>query len=239
MLRRSTCFAVILGLRARYRIPCRRLCTAAGWYEVRHRTIKGVRVFDPKKDSFTFEDRAQLIYALMEAAALEHLLMCQYIFAAASLKTHISKLGDSERRYHQLERIRYWKRKLYEVAREEMQHLAIAMNLLIAVGGAPTSRAQISPQRTSTTRPKMRTARSTRSRCRSSDSLAPTTIPFARLIDSSALNILRSRLGCLPFFRYRRDVGLLLWDLMAACRTDKLGTVRPRSHMGSKWTAQQ
>ena len=95
-------------------------------------------MFDPKKDSFTIEDRAQLIYALTEAAALEHLLMCQYIFAAASLKTHISELGDSERRYHQLERIRYWKRKLYEVAREEMQHLAIAMNLLIAVGGAPT-----------------------------------------------------------------------------------------------------
>jgi hypothetical protein len=96
--------------------------------------------FDPRdlRSEFHIEDRSQLIYALTEAAALEHVLMCQYLFAAASLKTHLSELNDCDRKYFQLERIRYWKRKLTEVAREEMQHLAMAMNLLIAVGGAPT-----------------------------------------------------------------------------------------------------
>jgi hypothetical protein len=95
-------------------------------------------MLNARTDDFVIEDRSQLIYALTEAVALEHVLMCQYLFAAASLKTHLSELDDSDRKYFQLERIRYWKRKLTEVAREEMQHLAMAMNLLVAVGGAPT-----------------------------------------------------------------------------------------------------
>jgi hypothetical protein len=95
-------------------------------------------MLDAGSNEFVIEDRSQLIYALTEAAALEHVLMCQYLFAAASLKTHVSELHGKDRKYYQIERIRYWKRKLTEVAREEMQHLALAMNLLVAVGGAPT-----------------------------------------------------------------------------------------------------
>ena len=90
------------------------------------------------KDSFVIEDRSQLAYALTEAVSLEHVLMCQYLFAAASLKTELGELTANDRRYYQIERIRYWKRKITEVAREEMQHLAMAMNLLVAVGGSPT-----------------------------------------------------------------------------------------------------
>lgn len=93
---------------------------------------------DPKNDNYVIEDRSQLIYALTEAAQLEHVLMCQYLFAGASLKTHVSELASGPRRYQQIELIRYWKRKLFEIAREEMQHLAMAMNLLVAVGGQPT-----------------------------------------------------------------------------------------------------
>ena len=95
-------------------------------------------MFDPQKSSFFIEDRSQLIYALTEAASLEHVLMCQYLFAAASLKTELSELAASNRQYYQLERIRHWKRKITEVAREEMHHLAMAMNLLVGAGGAPT-----------------------------------------------------------------------------------------------------
>jgi hypothetical protein len=95
-------------------------------------------MLDPRKSSFYIEDRSQLIYALTEAASLEHVLMCQYLFAAASLKTQLSELAANDRQYYQIERVRYWKRKITEVAREEMQHLAMAMNLLVAVGGAPT-----------------------------------------------------------------------------------------------------
>lgn len=82
--------------------------------------------------------RSQLIYALTEVAQLEHLLMCQYIFAASSLKTDITEFSNWERKYHQLELAREWKRNILRVAREEMQHLAYANNLLISVGGAPT-----------------------------------------------------------------------------------------------------
>jgi len=94
-------------------------------------------MFEPGND-FVIEDRSQLIYALTEAVSLEHVLMCQYLFAAASLKTELGELAVNDRRYYQIERIRYWKRKITEVAREEMQHLAMAMNLLVAVGGSPT-----------------------------------------------------------------------------------------------------
>jgi hypothetical protein len=95
-------------------------------------------MLDPRNDDYVIEDRSQLIYALTEAAQLEHVLMCQYLFAGASLKTHVAEIAPGPRCYHQIELIRYWNRKLFEIAREEMQHLAMAMNLLVAVGGQPT-----------------------------------------------------------------------------------------------------
>lgn len=84
------------------------------------------------------DNRSQLIYALTEVAELEHVLMCQYLFAAFTLKTDRAELPNKERGYHQVELVRRWKRLLLLVAREEMQHLAFAMNLLVSVGGAPT-----------------------------------------------------------------------------------------------------
>lgn len=84
------------------------------------------------------DNRSQLIYALTEVAELEHILMCQYLFAAFTLKTDRAEFSNKERSYHQVELVRRWKRLLLVVAREEMQHLAFAMNLLVSVGGAPT-----------------------------------------------------------------------------------------------------
>src|SRR5262245_57269718 len=89
-------------------------------------------VYSPTK----IDNRSQLIYALTEVTELEHLLMCQYLFAAASLKTDLAELGTADRRYYQNELIRDWKRALIGIAREEMQHLAFANNLLISVEGA-------------------------------------------------------------------------------------------------------
>jgi len=83
------------------------------------------------------DNRSQLIYALTEIAELEHLLMCQYLFAAASLKTDVAELENEERRYYQIELIREWKGAILRIAREEMQHLAYVNNLLISVGGGP------------------------------------------------------------------------------------------------------
>ena len=74
-----------------------------------------------------------LIRDLERAAELEHAVLLQYLFAAASLKRRPDEGVD----ILELERIRGWERTLLAIAREEMAHLAAVSNLLIAVGGAP------------------------------------------------------------------------------------------------------
>jgi rubrerythrin len=78
-----------------------------------------------------------LIEALHEAVELEHILLAQYLYAAASLKAKPDLLEGPER-FRQFELIRRWKRSILQIAREEMQHLTYAINMLVAVGGAPT-----------------------------------------------------------------------------------------------------
>lgn len=77
--------------------------------------------------------REELVGALMAAAELEHGLLCQYVFAAVSLKQH----PDEGISWPQLELVRDWKRTLLEVSRQEMAHLGTVCNLLTAVGGPP------------------------------------------------------------------------------------------------------
>lgn len=79
------------------------------------------------------EHRDALIYMLSEAAELEHAITCQYLFAAFSLKQSLDE-GVDER---QLRFIEKWRSILYEVAGQEMLHLAQVNNLLSAVGAAP------------------------------------------------------------------------------------------------------
>lgn len=81
----------------------------------------------------TIEHRDALIYMLSEAAELEHAIMCQYLFAAFTLKRSTAE-GVDER---QLRAIDKWRDVLFGVAAEEMLHLALANNLLSAVGAAP------------------------------------------------------------------------------------------------------
>ena len=52
------------------------------------------------------EDREELIFLLSEASALEHMILCQYLFAAFSLKQDASE-GVT---VAQLEAIRRWER---------------------------------------------------------------------------------------------------------------------------------
>jgi hypothetical protein len=79
------------------------------------------------------KSRDELIYLLTEAAELEHLLCCQYLFAAFSLKRDISE-GLS---WEQLNHVNGWTQTILLVARQEMEHLGLANNLLTAIGGAP------------------------------------------------------------------------------------------------------
>lgn len=79
------------------------------------------------------ESREELIYLLAEAAAIEHNLMCCYLYAAWSLKRgERDGLSKAES-----EAVARWKRAILSVAIEEMTHLTLACNLSTAIGGAP------------------------------------------------------------------------------------------------------
>src|SRR5215470_2399165 len=82
---------------------------------------------------FVIEHREALIYMLCEAAELEHGIMCQYLFAAFSLKQSAGEgLTDAE-----LDAVRRWREQVSHVATQEMLHLALVQNLLSAIGGPP------------------------------------------------------------------------------------------------------
>ncbi len=82
---------------------------------------------------FVIEHREALIYMLCEAAELEHGIMCQYLFAAFSLKQHEEEgLTGTE-----LTAVRRWRQQVSHVATQEMLHLALVHNLLSAIGAAP------------------------------------------------------------------------------------------------------
>jgi hypothetical protein len=77
--------------------------------------------------------RHRLVALLTEAAELEHALMCQYLYAALSMKRRVEE-GVT---WHQLELMRRWEASIMLVARQEMEHLGLVCNLLTAIGEAP------------------------------------------------------------------------------------------------------
>lgn len=99
---------------------------------------------------------------LKNAAELEHILLCSYLFAAFSMKKHpeefedyqpvkkriediknsggIPSSGDLEivqKREIQIEKIRQWENQIMFVARQEMGHLTIVQNLLALTNQTP------------------------------------------------------------------------------------------------------
>jgi hypothetical protein len=79
------------------------------------------------------EHRSSLIYMLCAAAELEHALMCEYLFAAFSLKRSV----DEGLTQDQLAVVDRWSSTIRTVAKQEMLHLAINCNLLTALGVSP------------------------------------------------------------------------------------------------------
>ena len=79
------------------------------------------------------ENRKELTYLLCQAAELEHGLMCEYLYAAFSLKQDAG-LGVTP---SQLEAVERWRSVLLGIAKEEMLHWALVNNLLTAVGSSP------------------------------------------------------------------------------------------------------
>lgn len=86
--------------------------------------------------------RDDLLYALTLAAELEHSLSCQYLYAAYALRTRPA----DDLTWPQVAMIADWKKTLLEIARQEMEHLGLANNLLTAIGGAPHFRRPNFPQ---------------------------------------------------------------------------------------------
>src|SRR5438093_11864379 len=87
----------------------------------------------PPEAPFVIEHREALIYMLCQAAELEHGIMCQYLFAALSLKQR----ADEGLTPEELGAVTRWRRTISYVATEEMLHLALVQNVLSAIGAAP------------------------------------------------------------------------------------------------------
>ena len=79
-------------------------------------------------------ERIRLGDLLATAARLEQAVMCQYLFAAFSMKKSVTEGGVS---YAQLEWMRRQEAGIMRVARQEMEHLGLVQNLRCAIGEAP------------------------------------------------------------------------------------------------------
>ncbi|MBV9204516.1 MAG: CDGSH iron-sulfur domain-containing protein [Actinobacteria bacterium] len=87
----------------------------------------------PPEAPFVIEHREALIYMLCEAAELEHGIMCQYLYAAFSLKQSRDE-GLTEEEQKAVTR---WRKQILHIAAQEMLHMSLVQNLLSAVGAAP------------------------------------------------------------------------------------------------------
>ena len=76
--------------------------------------------------------REDLWWLLAEACQLEHMIMCQYLFAEWTLKDTSDGLTAE-----QSEAIERWRGVLRGIAIEEMLHLALVANVMSSIGAAP------------------------------------------------------------------------------------------------------
>jgi hypothetical protein len=87
--------------------------------------------------------REHLWWLLAEALQLEHMIMCQYLFAEFSLKAGVAEGLTAD----QADAVDRWRKKLQGIAIEEMLHIALVANLTSAIGAAPTLGRPNFPQR--------------------------------------------------------------------------------------------
>ena len=87
----------------------------------------------PAEPPIRVDSREELVYLLGEACEIEHSLLCEYLYAQFSLKRSAAEGVAPE----QLARIQAWEATIIDVIKQEMLHLALATNILTAVGAAP------------------------------------------------------------------------------------------------------
>src|ERR1700735_2326908 len=95
----------------------------------------------PPEGPFVIEPREALVYMLCQAGGREHGIMCQYLFAAFSLKERPDE-GLTE---DQAATVRRWRKQISHVAAQEMLHLALGQDLHSACGAPPPSSGPTSP----------------------------------------------------------------------------------------------
>ncbi len=78
-------------------------------------------------------DREEIVFLLQEAAAFEHSVMCSYLYTLLTLKRSTEEGITAV----ELEAINRWRREIQIVAVQEMLHLSLVNNLLIALGASP------------------------------------------------------------------------------------------------------
>jgi hypothetical protein len=86
--------------------------------------------------------REDLWWLLSEACQLEHMIMCQYLFAEWTLKDESDGLTPE-----QAAAIERWRGVLRGIAVEEMLHLALVANVMCSIGAAPVFGRPNFPQR--------------------------------------------------------------------------------------------
>ena len=97
-----------------------------------HQRIDSLAIVPPDPP-VVVEHREELIFLLRQAAELEHTIMCEYLFAAFTLKQRADEGLTAE----QLAAVDRWRKQIFTVARQEMLHFALVQNLLTSVGAAP------------------------------------------------------------------------------------------------------
>src|SRR5262247_3429220 len=98
-----------------------------------NRRIAAPRPAPTTQPPLLVESRDQLVYLITQACELEQGVLCEYLFALYSLKRDPQD-GLASQQHAQVAR---WGRTLSKVAIQEMQHLALATNLLTALGAVP------------------------------------------------------------------------------------------------------
>jgi hypothetical protein len=97
----------------------------------------------PAEPSIVVANREDLWWLLTEAAQLEHMFMCQYLYAEFGLEEGEDEGLSSE----QAEAIARWRKLLRGIAVEEMLHLALVSNVMSSIDAAPTFTRPNFPQR--------------------------------------------------------------------------------------------
>jgi Ferritin-like len=96
--------------------------------------MSGNAMSDPLAEPVLQVDtREELVYLLGQACEMEHGLMCEYLYAQFSLK----RGPDEGLTPEQFARVQAWEAALITVIKQEMLHLALATNILTAIGAAP------------------------------------------------------------------------------------------------------